>query len=230
MKKPITTLFMLMSVDGKISTGDNDILDVDKDFPQIEGVKEGLNQYYELEKRTDLFSMNTGRVFAKIGINNKTDEPTKLPVSFIVIDNEPYLKNKGVEYLAKKAKTLFITTTNKSHPAFKMRKQMPNIEILLYDKDIDFADLMDKLCNYGVDKLTIQCGGTLNSILIRAGLVDKIQLVVAPALIGGKNTSTVMDGDSLHSVKELSKIKSLELLKAEPLKNSYLLLEYKVNN
>ena len=230
MKKPITTLFMLMSVDGKISTGDNDALDVDKDFPQIAGVKEGLSQYYELEKQTDLFSMNTGRVFAKIGINEKTDEPPKLPVSFIVVDNAPYLENKGVEYLAKKAKTLFITTTNKKHPAFKIKKQMPNIEILLYDKDIDFADLMEKLCNYGVDKLTIQCGGTLNSILIRAGLVDKVQLVVAPALIGGKSTSTIMDGDSLHSIKELSKIKSLELVKAEKLKNNYLLLEYKVNN
>lgn len=230
MKKPITTLFMLMSVDGKISTGDNDSLDVDKDFPQIAGVKEGLSQYYELEKQTDLFSMNSGRVFAKIGINEKTDEPQKLPVSFIVVDNEPFLTEKGVTHLAKKSKTLFITTTNKKHPAFKVRKEMPNIEILFYDKEIDFADLMEKLCNYGVDKLTIQCGGTLNSILIRAGLVDRVQLVVAPALIGGKNTSTIMDGESLHSVKELSKIKSLELIKAEPLKNSYLLLEYKVNN
>lgn len=30
--RPITTLFMLMSVDGKISTGTNDTLDIDKDF------------------------------------------------------------------------------------------------------------------------------------------------------------------------------------------------------
>ena len=33
MNRPITTLFMLMSVDGKISTGDRDELDVDRDFP-----------------------------------------------------------------------------------------------------------------------------------------------------------------------------------------------------
>lgn len=35
MERPITTLFMLMSVDGKISTGATDDLDVDKDFPKI---------------------------------------------------------------------------------------------------------------------------------------------------------------------------------------------------
>ena len=35
MDRPVTTLFMLMSVDGKISTGAADELDVDQDFPQI---------------------------------------------------------------------------------------------------------------------------------------------------------------------------------------------------
>lgn len=46
MDRPITTLFMLMSVDGKISTGATDDLDIDKDFPKIAGVREGLHQYY----------------------------------------------------------------------------------------------------------------------------------------------------------------------------------------
>ena len=50
MDRPITTLFMLMSVDGKISTGATDELDVDRDFPQIAGLREGLHQYYEIEQ------------------------------------------------------------------------------------------------------------------------------------------------------------------------------------
>lgn len=52
MNRPVTTLFMLMSVDGKISTGKTDALDFDIDLPLIEGVKEGLQQYrkhYSLE-------------------------------------------------------------------------------------------------------------------------------------------------------------------------------------
>ena len=67
MNRPITTLFMLESLDGKINTGNNDNFDVDKDYPKINGVKEGLYQYYDLESKTDLFSLNTGRVMAKIG-------------------------------------------------------------------------------------------------------------------------------------------------------------------
>ncbi len=86
MNRPITTLFMLMSVDGKISTGATDDLDVDKDFPQIAGVSEGLHQYYEIEQTTDLWTLNSGRVQAKIGVNTKK-MPDKTPVSFVVIDN-----------------------------------------------------------------------------------------------------------------------------------------------
>ena len=69
MNRPITTLYMLVSVDGKISTGATDELDVDQDFPQIPGLKEGLHQYYEIEQTTDLWSFNTGRVQAKMGVN-----------------------------------------------------------------------------------------------------------------------------------------------------------------
>jgi 2,5-diamino-6-(ribosylamino)-4(3H)-pyrimidinone 5'-phosphate reductase len=43
MIRPKTTLFMLMSIDGKISTGDTDALDVDRDLPGIAGVREGLH-------------------------------------------------------------------------------------------------------------------------------------------------------------------------------------------
>lgn len=87
---------MLVSVDGKISTGASDNLDVDKDFPKIAGVKEGLHQYYEIEQTTDLWSINSGRVQAKIGINT-ADMPNKTPVSFVIIDNQ-HLKEHGIRY------------------------------------------------------------------------------------------------------------------------------------
>ena len=96
MDRPITTLFMLMSVDGKISTGATDDLDIDKDFPKIAGVREGLHQYYEIEQTTDLWSLNSGRVQAKLGVNTK-EMPDKTPVSFVIIDND-HLNKNGVLY------------------------------------------------------------------------------------------------------------------------------------
>ena len=85
MERPITTLFMLMSVDGKISTGSTDEMDFDQDFPKIDGIKEGLHQYYEIEQTTDLWSFNTGRVQQKMGVN-ELPLPEKTIVSFAVLD------------------------------------------------------------------------------------------------------------------------------------------------
>lgn len=229
MNKPITTLFLLMSVDGKISTGDTDTMDFDKDLPTINEVKEGLKQYYDLEQKTDLFSLNSGKVLAKIGINTKTDIPKKTPVTFIIIDNQPHLNEKGILYLTQKAKELIIVTTNKSHPAYSSKED--NIKIIECEKKINFSQLFSKLnTDFKVNNLTIQTGGTINSILVRESLIDKLLLVIAPVLIGGQNTPSLIDGESIHLPEELSNLKALKLLKAEPLNNSYLKLEYEVIN
>ena len=98
--KPYTTLFLISSVDGKISSGDTDQLDVDKDWKQIDGLKQGLYQYYELEQKTDLFSLNTGKVMAKIGVNERSDTPSPIPVTFIFVDSRPHLTLSGVQYLS----------------------------------------------------------------------------------------------------------------------------------
>jgi 2,5-diamino-6-(ribosylamino)-4(3H)-pyrimidinone 5'-phosphate reductase len=228
MNRPETTLFMLSSVDGKISTGDNDSMDVDKDFPKIEGVREGLSQYYELEQTTDLFSLTSGKVLAKIGINDKSETSEKSPVSFIVIDNKPHLDENGIKYLTSWLKKLYIVTNNDSHPAYNM--EIENLEVLPYDSD-SFVELFSLLKDkYQIEKLTLQTGGTLNAAFLREGLIDNISLVLAPCLVGGKDTPSLIDGESLHSVTELSKIKSLKLVECKILENSYIHLRYQVNN
>jgi len=114
--RPQTTLFMLISVDGKISTGSVNNRDVDKDYKEITGVKEGLKQYYDLEKQTDKYSLNTGKVMAKIGVNSD-DSPIKAPeVNFIIIDNN-HLTEKGILNLCNNLNELILITHNKNHPA-----------------------------------------------------------------------------------------------------------------
>lgn len=225
--RPITTLFMLMSVDGKISTGNSDKRDFDKDLPTITGVKEGLAQYYNLEQQTDLASFNTGKVMKKIGVNHRKDIPVKLPVSFVIIDNRPHLTAKGVTYLLQKTKKLILVTINKKHPAFKIKAD--NLIVLSYSKRIDLKQLFNQLKTvHKINRLTLQSGSTMNAELIRNGLVDAVSIVVAPCLIGGKDTAALMGGKSLFSDKDLNQLMPLKLKKATVLKNSYLHLQYSV--
>ncbi len=228
--RPETTLFMLMSVDGKISTGDTDSLDVDQDFPKIPGVAEGLFQYYDLEKETDFFSLNSGRVMAKIGVNE--DLPAlKAPFcTFIVIDNKPHLETSGVKFLLDRTKRLILVTSNGNHPAMELAPH-EKLTVLFYEKNVNLIDLFEKLRkDFSVDRLTIQSGGTLNAQFLRQGLIDHLSVVVAPVLIGGKNTASLIDGESLHNPNDLWKIKPLKLTACEALDHGYLNLKYDVIN
>lgn len=224
MERPVTTLFMLMSVDGKISTGATDELDVDKDFPNISGTKEGLHQYYKIEQTTDLWSLNSGRVQAKMGVNEKT-LPAKSQVSFVLIDNH-HLRESGVRYFCALSRKFVLITTNKDHPAFAVDEE--NLHII-YQDTLSLPSALEILkTEYSCNRITIQCGGTLNSLFLREKLFDYVDLVVAPVLIGGKDTATLIDGNSLMSEKELNQLGVLQLQNCTVLEDSYLRLQYRV--
>lgn len=233
MEKPVTTLYLLMSVDGKISTGNIDDRDVDKDFPRIIGIKEGVQQYYDIqikEQLTDFYSMLSGRTMAKVGANNKKEKVYKTPVNFVVVDNKPHLNNIGVEYFLQLSKIFYLVTNNKNHPAFDYKNE-ENICIIYFEGEIDFVKLFEQLKNeHGIEKMIIETGGTLNSVLLRKKLIDRLSIIVAPALIGGRETSTLIDGESLQTFEDLEEIKALKLIDVEKLNDSYINLKYEVIN
>ena len=224
MDRPITTLFMLSSVDGKISTGATDNLDVDKDFPKIAGVREGLHQYYEIEQTTDLWSLNSGRVQAKIGANTKP-MPEKIPVSFVLVDNH-HLTERGVRYFCALSQKFVLITTNPNHPAYTVNAD--NLAIVFQEKLCLKSALALLKKDFGCERLTIQSGGTLNALFLKEKLFDYVDVVVAPVLVGGKDTSTLIDGKSFTTEDELAGLGVLQLTNCTVLENSYLRLQYKV--
>lgn len=225
MHRPVTTLFLLMSVDGKISPGSTDNLDVDKDFPLIDMVKEGLYQYYDIEKETDLWSLNSGRVQDKIGVNQKIMMPDKTPVSYVVIDNS-HLTENGIKYFCAKSDKFVLVTANANHPAFYVDDPTLNI---IYQPDSNLLEILKRLkSDCGCERITVQTGGTLNSLFLREKLIDYVDVVVAPILVGGKDTPTLIDGQSITSTSELWKLGALKLMDCKVLEHSYIRLKYKV--
>lgn len=229
MNRPITTLFMLESLDGKISSGSSDNLDADKDFCRIDGVKEGLHQYYELEQETDVFSLNTGRVMAKIEVNDRKEYHEKIDVvTFVIIDNKPHLNGNGIDYLCHWVGKLLLVTTNKNHIAYSLKDKYDNLEILYYET-LGLTQLLEDLYSkYNAENLTIQSGGTLNGMFVRNKLIDFVNIVIAPIIVGGKDVATLVDGESITNENELNKLMPLELMECNKLEDSYIQLKYKV--
>ena len=211
----MTTLFLLTSPDGKISAGSSDERDFDKDLAGISGIE----QYYEIEATTDIVSLCTGRTLAKIGVNTMDFEGKQINITLLVVDNNRRLTSAGLTYLTKKYKNVVVATTKSDYT----NCEISGLSVVRYADKIDFKDLFGRYKN-----ITIQSGGSLNSHLLREGLIDRVRIVVAPVIVGGKDTPTLVDGDNLITVEDLSCIKKLVLVGTKILKHSFLELQYDV--
>ena len=171
-----------------------------------------------------MWALNSGRVQEKMGVN-WAEMPDKSPVSFVIIDNH-HLTQQGIRYFCARSKEFVLVTSNADHPAFQVNED--NLHIICQSK-LSLPDALAKLkSEYGCERITIQSGGTLNGLFLREKLFDYIDIVIAPVLIGGKDTSTLIDGKSLLSESELSQLGVLNLQECKALENSYLRLRYQV--
>ena len=137
-----------------------------------------------------------------------------------------HLTEAGVRWLCAKCRRVVIITSNVAHPARAVGED--NLAVMLQER-VSLAEALRRLrAEHGCERLTVQSGGTLNAALVREGLVDFVDVVVAPVLVGGRDTPTLVDGPSLTSIDELSRLCALELLGCEALRDSYVRLRYRV--
>lgn len=228
---PEVTLFMLMSLDGKISTGHGDRYDVDKDLLVIQGAREGLHQYYKKEQETDLWSLVTGKTLAKIGVNDGTLKMERIPNFHRVV--------LGVRELTATAVKSIVDSSEYAH--FIVRDTIDVIKVgnilqgypdtnytvkIVRHNYTDPKTYLRYLKSIGCDKLTLQAGATVNGAFAASHCIDTVHVIVAPVIIGGSTTPTLIDG--MPRVDGLEHINVLKLISATPLQNSYLELVYDV--
>ena len=123
-------------------------------------------------------------------------------------------------------KKLIIITTNPNH--FARNLNYDNLAVEYYD-ELDMTKVLEDLAEkHNVDYMTIQSGGSLNGLFLRENLIDYVNIVVAPILIGGKDVVTLIDGEAISGDDELHKLRALELQECNKLNGSYVQLKYKV--
>lgn len=67
---------------------------------------------------------------------------------------------------------------------------------------VDLAEALAKIATVlGALTVVADSGGTFNAALLRAGLVDEIDVVTLPGLIGGVGTPSIMDGAPLDDAQ-----------------------------
>jgi diaminohydroxyphosphoribosylaminopyrimidine deaminase / 5-amino-6-(5-phosphoribosylamino)uracil reductase len=103
------------------------------------------------------------------------------------------------------AKT-WIVTAEENDVAEKIKaleeKGVEFIYVPVTDSGLDLSVLMNKLYEKGVTDLLVEGGSEINGSFLRAGLINKFSIYVAPKILGGRDSLTPFTGDNVESMDE----------------------------
>lgn len=224
--KPYIICHMLSSVDGKI------------DCSILEAI-ESNNDYENTANKLNGSSWLCGRVTMQLHFADK--EP------FVSVTNKPV--NAPSVYVAKKANAYAIVTDtsgklcwssdniNGDHLICIVSEKVPEdyldmlknkgiSYIAAGSKTIDLPQAMNLLGeHFGITRLLLEGGGHINGGFLKAGLIDELSLLVAPAIDGRHGIPAVFDGFSEQNIKAVP----LKLIGVEQLQSGILWIRYNIN-
>lgn len=94
------------------------------------------------------------------------------------------------------------------------------------DDHVDMRAALEELnSRYGVKVVRADCGGTLNGVLLREGLVDEVSVLLSPCLVGGTELRSIFIAPELT---EGDGVVDLQLQRMEKLDGGVVWLLYKV--
>jgi diaminohydroxyphosphoribosylaminopyrimidine deaminase / 5-amino-6-(5-phosphoribosylamino)uracil reductase len=73
---------------------------------------------------------------------------------------------------------------------------------------IDLNDLMLQLGKRGIDSILLEGGGTLNYAALESGIVNKLQIYIAPKIFGGEKSLTGIEGLGISSIENAFQLKN----------------------
>lgn len=67
---------------------------------------------------------------------------------------------------------------------------------------VDLISLMDELGKLKIDSILLEGGGTLNESALKSGIVDEVQFIIAPLLLGGRDAISPVEGIGFKTVDD----------------------------
>lgn len=110
------------------------------------------------------------------------------------------------------AKTIIATTENEDKDKLKLLIEK-GIEIVVTkskNKRVDLKDLMTKLGEKNIDSILLEGGASLNFSALQEDIVDKVQIYIAPKIIGGTRAKTPVGGSGVDILEQAFKLENLE--------------------
>ena len=147
----------------------------------------------------------------------------KNPVRVILDSLGTIKSNSKIIQTCNKVPTIIAISESISNKNLKRLQEYP-LEIIYWGKtSVNISKLLRILSGNGIKKIILEGGGTVNWSFIKQNLIDEAIITVAPYILGGKNSISLVEGSGF---KNLTSCVKLKLKKLQKNKNE-LILFYK---
>jgi 2,5-diamino-6-(ribosylamino)-4(3H)-pyrimidinone 5'-phosphate reductase len=119
-----------------------------------------------------------------------------------------------------------LIATSRRAPASKiLALERVGAMIMRYGKfRVNLKKLLHELYRLGIRRVMLEGGGTLNWSMLNGGLVDYVQVTIAPMLIGGSAARTLVEGTGVPTINKSFRLLLLKIHR----RKSEITLVYKV--
>lgn len=212
------TMFCEVSIDGKLTlskgTSSKTI------FPLLTNDDIKFIHRFRGEVQGIMVGKNTVNI-DNPSLTNRYEE-NKNPVRIIPTRSLDISRTSNV--LKDEHKTIFLTVEQNKNKAKFISRHTNKFVICAGKDEIDFDkafEILEK--ENGISHIMLEGGGELNWSMVEKGLVDEIVLLQLPVIIGGRDNTTLVDGDGFSSMRMIKKFKFY----AFESKENLLILKYK---
>ncbi|MFZ5365479.1 MAG: dihydrofolate reductase family protein [Patescibacteria group bacterium] len=223
-ERPYVFLVTGMSLDGKISNYKRTCSPISSD--------DNRDMLYDGRIRADAVMVG-GRTLLldDSALDVKTEErqnkrvqlgKTKQPMKVAVVSDASDLKLDSDFLTRGNGDKIIFTTERTSKEKIRELEKVCKIFVIGNEK-VDLKQALAKLKKFGVKELMVEGGGELIYSLFKYDLVDEINLKIGDIILGGRNASTLCDGDGFLA----DTAKRVELIDLKRM-GSVLVLKYKV--
>lgn len=142
---------------------------------------------------------------------------TRDPVRIILDTHLSIKENALVLTLKSNAKTIIVTHSEASAEkrAFLEKKGVQIIDVPLKEGRLDLNELMIKLGRMSFLSVLIEGGGTVAGAALRAGIVNKVLLFMAPRILGGSDGRPMFEGQGPKLIRDALELKNMSITRFE---------------
>ncbi len=212
--RPFVILKGAMTLDGKIATSRGESKWITGD--------ESRKHVHVLRSQVDAILVGSGTILrdnpqltARLPQRQQTNTQVRQPVR-VVLDSSLRIPISAKVLRWAAENSTVVATTNRASSSKVSRLSNAGISVWVLPKQgnrVSFATCLKKLGQLGLTSVLIEGGSEVHASALRSGLVNKVMLYIAPALLGGLDSKSLIGGPNPKGLSDKISLNKIEIQK-----------------